>query len=71
MKHVVVDPQPVEQVDAGPEATRSTRTTSRSLLVWRQPLQSVPSTAPGITWANAQVRLPALIASGSTSAGSG
>src|SRR5690242_8643626 len=36
--------------------------------VWSQTLQSEPIVAPAITWANAQIRVPAPIASLSTSA---
>src|ERR1035441_8602379 len=41
--------------------TRSPMRTSFSMKVWSQMLQRAPITAPGRTWANAQMRVPAPI----------
>src|ERR1019366_231921 len=41
--------------------TRSPMRTSFSMNVWSQMLQAAPITAPGRTWANAQMRVPAPI----------
>src|ERR1019366_248190 len=48
--------------------TRSPMRTSFSMNVWSQMLQPAPITAPGRTWANAQMRVPAPIEGLSTMA---